>query len=227
MWIRWLPLIAGFVPIIASFGALAIGIGAGTLEACFPPLDGCLSISATGRKPPGSFLFKALMLPQAVLVFAVFVLSARWLGLLAPALNPQRQQIIWIAGTIAAIAMIVYVTYLGTREPIYEFMRRGGIYFYFVGVVVAEITLALGLQRVAQARDDAVLARQSAWLLRLCLAPLVLGILNLVLKSVLADADAPENAIEWIASLCLQAYMLLLFFVWRRTGLQFTLSVKG
>lgn len=227
MAIRWLPLITGLVPIIASFGALAIGIGAGTLDACFPPLDGCLSISATGRKPPGSFLFKALMLPQAVLVFALFVLSARWLGLLAPALNPRRQQIIWIAGTIAAIAMIVYVTYLGTREPIYEFMRRGGIYFYFVGVVVAEITLALGLQRVAQARDDTVLARQSAWLLRLCLAPLVLGILNLVLKSVLADADAPENAIEWIASLCLQTYMILLFFVWRRTEFQFTLSVKG
>ena len=63
-------------------------------------------------------------------------------------------------------------------------------------------------------------------MLVLCLMPFMLGILNLIQKSVLpgATADALENSIEWIASLMMQAYFFVVFFAWRRTRLAVAVS---
>ena len=46
---------------------------------------------------------------------------------------------------ISVIAFIVYVTFLGTKEPIYEFMRRTGIYFGFAGGAFAQLFVALAM----------------------------------------------------------------------------------
>lgn len=63
MFVRLLPLIAGLAPIIGANLALAIGVAYETIPACFPYVDGCVSISATGRQPPGNFVFRAVHLP--------------------------------------------------------------------------------------------------------------------------------------------------------------------
>ena len=48
-------------------------------------------------------------------------------------------------------------------------------------------------------------------MLLLCGLPFLLGILNLVLKSLLDDADPYENRIEWISALLMQAYFVVLY----------------
>ena len=68
MSLRLLPLLAGLAPLFAAYMAFGIGVYAEALPACIPFLDGCASVSATGRKPPGSYLFRAVMLPQSVLL---------------------------------------------------------------------------------------------------------------------------------------------------------------
>ena len=60
MLIRWLPLFIGLVPLIGVHAAYLIAVDYGYLHLCVPYLDGCTSISATGRYPPASFLFKAV-----------------------------------------------------------------------------------------------------------------------------------------------------------------------
>jgi hypothetical protein len=59
--------------------------------------------------------------------------------------------------------------------------------------------------------------------------PFALGVLNLAQKSLLPHetADALENSIEWIASLMMQVYFLVVFFAWRRTGLAVSVSVAA
>jgi hypothetical protein len=95
-------------------------------------------------------------------------------------------------------------------------MRRFGIYVYFLGTVLAQLFVALSLRN---ARDTA-LGRLPDVLLLLCVSPFVLGLLNLAQKAVLAHAtaDALENSIEWFASTLMQAYFVVLYFAWRRTG---------
>ncbi|MBU2677542.1 MAG: hypothetical protein KJP16_10685 [Gammaproteobacteria bacterium] len=143
MLIRTLPLTAGIAPFLAAWLAYWLGVHNGVLPTCIPFLDGCTSISATGRTMPGSLLFRAVMLPQAIVLTFVWYFSARWLQSLAPS-SKAVSAIIW-SGLVGSASLVLYVTFLGTKAPFYEFMRRFGIYFYFLGTAVAQLTLAIAL----------------------------------------------------------------------------------
>lgn len=216
--LRWLPIIAGILPLIAMFGAFAIGVAYGTLPDCNPILDGCRSISATGRQPPGSFLFRAIMMPQAIILAFMWYLSCLWLRRLPPGIGRGYEGAILVAGIVNPIALIVYLTFLGTSEPIYEFMRRIGIYFGFLGIAVAQLTIALAMLRTELRSLGRVMLGISAIVF-------LIGILNLVLKATLDDPDPSENRIEWIASILLQAWFFVLFAAWRRTGAEFSVRL--
>ena len=47
--------------------------------------------------------------------------------------------------------------------------------------------------------------------------PWALGVLNFAQKAVRDDSRGLENAIEWIVSVFLQVWFLLLYIGWRRT----------
>lgn len=226
MMFRFLPLLAGALPLVAMFGALWIGIASETLPACFPPLDGSISISATGRKPPGSFLFRAVMLPHALLLAFLWYLTVLWLRSLDADLRRSTTNAILISGLVGSLALIVYVTFLGTKEPIYEFMRRVGIYFAYLGTALAQLFVALALARISKALADERLRKVARFLVAVCVISFCLGILNSVLKVVLEDADASENRIEWIVSILMQSYFFVLFLAWRLTDMTTLVRVR-
>lgn len=208
------------MPLIAMFGAFALGVAYEVLPDCNPVIDGCRSISATGRQPPGSYLFRAIMLPNTIVLGFVWYLSALWLQSLLPGVSASRIASILIAGLVNVVALIIYVTFLGTSEPIYEFMRRIGIYFGFAGGAVAQLFVALTLLKTH-------LRSIGKTMLALNLLVLALGVLNLVLKGVLADPDPAENRIEWISTILLQAWFFLLFIAWRRSGADFKVTTNA
>lgn len=228
MLLRLLPLITGVLPILAIHGAYFLAVAAERVPACIPYLHGCTSISATGRYPPASYLFKAAMLPEAVFLIAFWLLSAAWLRALAREQRSAARSAGAIAGigTAGAAALILYVTFLGTQEPFYELMRRFGVYVFFLLSVVAQLLLAVRVKALAADMSDGRLHRITTWQQRLAVAPLLLGLLNVVLKATLDDADATENAIEWIAVLLMQTYIVLSYFAWTCSGFTATFRVN-
>jgi len=155
------------------------------------------------------------MLPQGILLGFVWYLSVLWLRKLEPTPTNTTCLTILVAGIVNVVALIICVTFLGTTEPIYEFMRRTGIYFEFLGMAVAQLTIAFALLRTR-------LRPLAQAMLSIGLAVFVLGILNLALKSVLVDPDPAENRIEWVVTILMQAWYFLLFVAWRRTGADFS-----
>jgi len=228
MLIRLLPLLAGIVPLVAVAGAFWIGVANDVLpSSCIPFLDGCVSISATGRKPPGSFLFRAVMMPQAILLIVVWYFSVLWLRSLDAALRRSTVVAIIVSGIVGAIATIIYVTFLGTKEPIYEFMRRIGIYFGFLGAGVAQIIIAVTLNRIANALRHIQLKQLARVMSTMWLSVILLGVLNVVLKSVLEDSDQWENRIEWIVFIVMQCYFVVLYYAWRATDFAVSVSTRA
>lgn len=223
MLIRWLPLIAGIVPFVGIHVCYVIAVQYGVLPACIPHIDGCTSISATGRNPPSSFLFRAIELPVAAILIVTWYFTVEWLRALRPTLSKSAAVAILVSGVAGALALIVYVTFLGTTEPIYEFMRRFGIYVYFLGTVLAQVFVAVSLRNAR----NTTLGRLPEILLWLCVSPFALGLLNLAQKAVLeyATADALENSIEWVALALMHAYFVVLYFAWRRTDFQARVTV--
>ena len=215
--LQLLPLLAGLLPLIACYAAFGIGVMAEAIPPCIPFIDGCASVSATGRKPPGSFLFRAVMLPQSVVLLFTWLFTIAWLRSLGAELSKRYRVALLTSAVVSSVALVLYVTFLGTREPFYEFMRRFGIYLYFIGMVVVQILVAVALIKMEAVQRDARLKRATQVMLVLCLSPFVLGALNFVLKATLADADASENVIEWIAATLMQFYLLVMYTMWRRT----------
>lgn len=217
--IQFLPLATGLIPIIAIHACLLLAINAGAIPACIPYIDGCASISATGRYEPAVFVFKPSMTIQAALLVAYWYAAVGWLRSLSGRQDQQDNggRSIMTFGIAASITLIIYVTFLGTQIPLYEFMRRFGIYFYFLFMVIAQITLAMKTLHLAKANELQKVQRIARLQLWLALFPCVLGALNLILKATLIDPDAAENIIEWIAALMMQTYFVLSWFSWRTT----------
>ncbi len=216
--IRFLPLATGLLPIVAIHASLLLAINAGAIPACIPYIDGCASISATGRYEPAVFVFKPSMTIQAALLTAYWYAAVGWLRSVSG--QHQRENAgrsILVFGAASSVALIIYVTFLGTQTPLYEFMRRFGIYFYFLFMVIAQITLAVKTLRLAKAKELQKVQKVARLQLWLALFPCALGVLNLTLKATLDEPDAAENIIEWIAALMMQTYFVLSWFSWRTT----------
>lgn len=226
---RFLPLATGLLPIIAIHASLLLAIVAGAIAPCIPYLDGCASISATGRYEPAVFLFKPAMTVEAVLMVCYWISNAIWLRALSRVTGQHAgpsTALMSILGVVSALALIVYVTFLGTQTPIYEFMRKFGIYFYFLFSVIAQIMLAgkvLGLSKQLELVSVATISRMQLWLAAM---PLALGALNLALKLTLDDADSAENMIEWTSALLMHVYYVLTYFSWRDTAFGFNWTVE-
>ncbi len=213
MLVRVLPLITGLVPLLGVTAAYFVGVRADVLPDCVPYLDGCTSISSTGRYPPGNLLFRAALFPQAVFLMFQWWFAAGWLRAVG---NGRYAGVIVVSGVIGAIALILYVTFLGTSGELYEFMRRFGIYLYFLGTALCQLLFTLALK--------------PSWIRRTMLAivltPWVLGILNLVQKAVMEEPNNIENRVEWIAAVLMQIWFLCLYAVWRQRGVTVTIAAS-
>jgi hypothetical protein len=171
-----------------------------------PLFEGCTSISSAGRYLPGSMPFRAVLLPQAAFLIVLWWFAAAWQKSVAT--NSRNRKMILFCGVAGAVALVLYVTFLGTKQPFYEFMRRFGIYFYFLGTALSQLLLTLDMPR----------SRLRSVMLWVIATPFALGVINLVQKAILADTDGIENSIEWSAALLMQIWFVLLYFVWRRSG---------
>lgn len=228
MLLRILPLIVGLLPLASIHLSYLIAIHAAKLPSCIPYIHGCVSISATGRFPPASFLFKAAMMPEAVILAIYWLGNVAWLQALNRSAGETRAigTAIGGFGVASAIFLILYVTFLGTQEPFYEVMRRFGVYLYFLFSVIAQIMLAVKVLRMPAGVCSPFLIRITRIQLALSLIPFALGILNMVLKSILEDSNPSENVIEWIFALMMHSYFVLSYLSWRDTQFSAEFSVR-
>lgn len=208
-----LPLAIALSFTVAAHLALWLSIRDGHVEACVPILEGCTSISRAARHGLGNHLFRLLVLPCAMLVALHWWLSARWLG--------RGHRDIAGLGIVAAVALAVYATFLGTDGDTYRFLRRYGVVCFF------------GVGYLAQLRFLAAVRRHPLVGRRVALAMLVVsaGMLLLGLGNVAAGAlvhddlrqDRIENALEWQLGWLLAAWYLLHAAAWRGVHLRLDL----
>lgn len=220
MLLRLLPLVTGLLPIVAIHVSLLLAINAGAIPSCFPYLEGCASISATGRYEPASFVFKPAMMSEWTILILYWVFNVAWVRSLARKAesNATTGTTMGVIGCAGALALILYVTFLGTQAPFYEFMRRFGVYLYFLFSVIAQILLARHTIKLSEKLGLRNLEKIGKAQLTLALIPFLLGALNLILKSTLENPDPAENIIEWIFALLMHLFFVLTYFSWKQTG---------
>ena len=116
-----LVFIVAVTPIVSVNANYIISSRADLIPDCFVYLEGCTSISATGRYGVSYWLFKVFMLPQALLLALFWRRLARGL----PA-SGQRDALL-IAGLIGAAFLVLYTVFLGSQGDIYRLIDRKSV----------------------------------------------------------------------------------------------------
>ena len=205
-----LPLAIAVSFIVAAHVALWLSIRDGHVAACVPVLEGCASISRAARHGLGNHVFRLLVLPCALLVGLHWWLAARWLG-------RDWRDVAWLGG-IAAVALAVYATFLGTDGDAYRFLRRYGVVCFFGFGYLAQLRFLRGVHEDVRPgrRLFAAMAGVSAMML-------LLGLGNVAASALVADEalkDRIENALEWQLGWLLAAWYVLHARLWRKAGLR-------
>jgi len=220
------PTLAGVVPLLAIAVAYGLNLALGDeLEArfvCFPFTDGCVSVSRAARSGPGLHLFRALMLPCAVLLFLSWLMVREWLGGIG-ACGRARARLVFACGAVGAVFLVIYVAWLGTEGAWYHWLRRYGVTFYFAGTAFAQLLLVWLLWPLRRQLAGGRLQRPIVALTALVAVQWTLGVLSSLKTLVLSDADLidrVENLIEWWYALPMALAFLVIARLFRRSGFQ-------
>lgn len=203
-------------PVLTVHVSYAISAAAGIVPACIPYLEGCTSISATGRHGAGYVLFKAGMLPSALVLILYWRLCRDWLLEAGDMDGPALRSLLWL-GIAGALFLMLYTVFLGHKGEVYNLLRRFGVTLNLGFTYLAQLMVVWRLHRLRDrggrnACPDGLL-RAKTWLVS---ALLLLGLGSIPVSNFIADKDPVENAIEWAFCLLTSVFYLLTAMAWRR-----------
>lgn len=208
----WLAWLTGLLPILGVTASAYIAMSQGLVPACNPFLEGCTSVSATGRQFPASLAFRAALLPAAALTALFWLACWHWLRHLGSP-GGLGVHLIPLAGLLAGVFLVVYVSFLGTESDIYSFMRRFGVIHYFSMTFLGQLLVTRAVYRLP---GPPLGPRRM--MLALCTAMLVLGLASILVDLAAWDTDAVENIMEWNGALLMMFFFPTVAWAWQRTG---------
>jgi hypothetical protein len=214
-----LPLAAGLLPALAGLTALWLSIELGLVSACNPLFDGCVSISRAGRHDLPNHIFRALVLPAAVLQGLTWMLCAAWLKRMDTEARRLLRILPWL-GILAGVSLILYGTFLGTEGQAYRWLRRYGVILYFGFTYLCMLISSGALWRLARSGRFNPPARLDQLLVVLCAVTLVIGLAQVFVPPFLGSEDLKNrlgNMLEWYAALAFTLFFLALAWLWRHT----------
>ena len=212
-----LPLLAGLLPAAAALIALRLSIALEIIPACNPLLDGCVSISRAARHDLPNHVFRAMVLPAAMLQAATWMLCASWLARAGSDARTTLRVLPWL-GLLVGLSLVVYGTFLGTEGQVYRWLRRYGVIAYFGFSYLNMLLVSAALWRVVQAGALRPPAQLHRWLIFLCAVTLVIALTEVFLPPLLDDPDLKdrlENIIEWYVAAALTLFFAALAWLWR------------
>ena len=221
--VRALPIWAAVVPLGTVVICYLIAVGLGHVPACIPNYSGCTSVSSVGRLVPESLIFRAGMLPTALVLVLFWWRCAAFLTLGGQ--SGARLDMLRILGVIVALSLVIYAVTLGLEDDGYRQLRRAGINGFALSTLMAEVLLIFCY------RPMRIVATQNLlrWLIVLCWALPLLGIAAEVAKWAGVSRHAANNIVAWNAFVVASAYYAVVARIWRHHGFtaEFHLAAPG
>lgn len=216
--LAWLALTVCLLPTVVVHVAYLASVNGGYVPLCNPYLEGCASISASGRHGFSYIFFKLGMFPAAMLMALFWVVCRQWLLLLGDESRSLLAAMV-IIGVISALFLMLYTAYLGSRGDFYRFMRRTGVIVYFAFGYLAQLLLLARMQRLR--RSGRLVLPGYVWRGKMALVGglFVFGLASIPVSSFMADKDRLENVIEWLFALMMVSYYFFSWRAWRLSGL--------
>jgi hypothetical protein len=223
--INIIALITGILPIVSVNIAYLLAAISHHVPLCIPYLEGCTSISATGRLVPESLFFRATMIPAAIFMMAYWRLCYEWLMVCGDKRDIGNNTMLWL-GMIAAAFLIVYTVALGLIGEQYALQRRIGVTFFFSFTFLAQLLLLNRIKLLSQAGVQTIHLKTYRAKLCVCIIMLLLGLVISPLKALYPENDYLENIIEWNFALLMYIYFIMTYFAWRASNFTAKFSIR-
>ena len=226
MSLNFVPLLTALLPALAINLCYLLAASQGHVPWCIPYLEGCTSISATGREAPESYLFRALVIPTAVLLAIYWRLNFAWLKAIGSENGRAIRSMLWL-GCVAALALVVYATVLGSVGEGYKLQRRLGVAVFYVCTIAAQLLFTREL-KLAASRPASPVSRPTAMALTGLFAVILgAGLLGLVLSGTWAGYGDYDDSVQWSLTLLLLAHVALTYLAWKESGFRASFEVAG
>lgn len=218
-----LALCAGLLPLVATLTAWSLSTHLGLVPACNPFIDGCVSISRAARHELPNHIFRSLMLPAATLQGLVWWLAALWLR---QSLGDTRGlRAMALLGAAAAVALVLYGSFLGTEGAVYRLLRQYGTVLYFGFTCLCMLLLGGAVQRLARAGQLPLPAALVRAHVVLACTLVALGLANALVAALLPGEwkSRVENVTEWWGALIFVLGFFALAAMWWRCRVRYGL----
>jgi len=219
--IRAMPLWAAVIPLVTVNVCYLVAVGLEHVPACIPYLQGCTSVSSTGRMAPESLIFRAGMLPTALVLALFWHSCATFLEFGGQ--SGSRLVALRVFGIIAALSLMIYALTLGFEENAYRQLRRAGIIGFALSTFAAELLLIV-LYRPMRIAGTEKLWR---WLIALCVALPLLSISAEVAKWAGVPRRAANNTVAWNAFVVASTYYAVVARVWWHHGFSSRFDIRS
>ncbi|WP_026376312.1 hypothetical protein [Aestuariibacter salexigens] len=218
-----LAYLCAFLPVIAVHLTWSLAFVTGDVDGCLVYWGYCHSISATGREYPEFFVFKALMIPVAVLMMLYWMSVYQWLMQLS--VTKASASRIRALGMIAAVALILYTVTLGASGEPWALPRRIGAVLYFAFTSFAHLALLYSVSRQNELKKR--LGKGSQHLARLCAVLILMGVISALLGYLWPGYRNWDNAFEWWFALLMMGQFILVGRMMAFTKFEIHLTVNA
>ncbi len=226
MRLNFIPLATALLPIVAVHVSYVLTANQGHVTWCVPYFPDCVSISATGRHSPASFVFRAAIIPTAVFMMIYWKLSFEWLRTLAGQTGILNRAMLWL-GLTAGLGLFIYASVLGESGEFYRLQRRVGMTLFYILAYLAQLLMTVQLAPAAKTGAAPVPAPVFGSLAAISGAVSVLGPMSLLSWAFLDDYRRYEDAFEWWITLLILAHTFVTYFAWRQSGFSAVFTVSG
>jgi len=214
----WLPVTIAVLPTVTVAVCYWLSVSGQYIPACNPLLEGCTSVSSSGRHGAAYVLFKAGVLPTAILMACFWPWCRAWVLSLGLGDSAGLRAMLWL-GLVSAAFLVLYSVFLGSSGEIYQLLRRFGVTIHFSFSYLAQVLL---LNRLWDARRAGLLPLPG-YITTLMFANMILlfalGLYSIPVGELIPDPDDTViNTIEWNFALLLIGWYLLPALAWRHTG---------
>jgi len=209
--LRVLALICFILPISTVIISYVLSIKLDLVQMCIPNIEGCTSISRTGRYIPVKYFFKPMMYMYSVFLFLYwynFIIKLKNLKI-------KEKKFLWLS-IFSVLFLILYITFLGEGE-IYEFFRRIGIYIYIFFTVITQFFISKKLFTKKQSIKKIFKIKFIKLNYFLTLFLLISGLIFLpVLIIKIEQFPQIKNIISWNYFFLIQLYFLFSFLSFKK-----------
>ena len=136
--IKKISLFIFFIPTITVILSYLFSLYLNLVPSCIPMIDGCTSISRTGRYFPVNYFFKTFMSITGIFLLLYWYNNFIFLS---KNFNSKLTKLTFIIGVFSVLFLFLYIIFLGENNY-YKFFRKIGIFIYILFSIVAELFLS-------------------------------------------------------------------------------------